>query len=307
VPIPDYQSLMSPLLEIASDGAEHTLAELRTQLSARLALSESDLAERISSGTQTVFWNRVAWAVQYLKAAHAIEPVRRATYRITDRGRSLLVSGEVRVKALRQFPEFAEFAGKGSVDPASDQEVISPSDIQASDSSETPEESLDRNFRLHRDALAAELLESVRNGSPAAFERLVVELLVAMGYGGTDAGAGEVVGKSGDGGIDGIIKQDKLGLDSIYIQAKRWRGNVGSPEIMQFSGGLTKRHATRGVVITPSGFSKDAKEYVQSLPQNIILVDGPQLASLMIEYGVGVVSDKTYTLKQVNPSYFENL
>jgi restriction system protein len=298
---------MRPLLEIASDGAEHTLAELRKQLCSRLALSESDLAERISSGTQTVFWNRVAWAVQYLKAAGAIEPIRRAVYRITDRGRSLVGSGDVRVKELRQFPEFAEFAGRGSASTDDGDAPVTFSDMPQTDSCETPEESLDRNFRLHRDALAAELLESVRNGSPAAFERLVVELLVAMGYGGADEGAGEVVGKSGDGGIDGIIKQDKLGLDAIYIQAKRWRGNVGSPEIMQFSGGLTKRHATRGVVITPSGFSKDAKEYVQSLPQNIILVDGPQLASLMIEYGVGVVSDKTYTLKQINPSYFENL
>jgi restriction system protein len=147
----------------------------------------------------------------------------------------------------------------------------------------------------------------VRNGSPAAFERLVVELLVAMGYGGSIEGAGEVVGKSGDGGIDGIIKQDKLGLDAIYIQAKRWQNNVGSPEIMQFSGGLTKRHATRGVVITPSGFSKDAREYVKSLPQRIILIDGQQLSSLMIEYNVGVVADRSYTLKRLNSSYFENL
>jgi restriction system protein len=298
---------MRPILEITGDGGEHTLSEIREQLSSRLQLSESDLAERLASGTQTVFWNRVAWAVQYLKAAGAIEPVRRAVYRITDRGRSLATGEEVNVKALRQFPEFAEFAGKGPDTTGDGGAAAASTEIALTETTETPEESLDRNFRIHRDALAAELLESVRNGSPAAFERLVVELLVAMGYGGAFEGAGEVVGKSGGGGIDGIIKQDKLGLDSIYIQAKRWGDNVGSPEIMQFSGGLTKRHATRGVVITPSGFTKDAKDYVRSLPQNIILVDGQQLSSLMIEYNVGVAPDKTYTLKRLNSSYFENL
>ncbi len=298
---------MRPILEITSDGSEHALSEIRDQLSSRLQLSESDLTERLASGYQTVFWNRVAWAVQYLKAAGAIEPVRRAVYRITERGRSLSKGDEVNVKAFRQFPEFAEFAGKDADTTGEDRTHAAPIEAALSETSDTPEESLDRNFRIHRDALAAELLESVRNGSPAAFERLVVDLLVAMGYGGAFEGSGEVVGRSGDGGIDGIIKQDKLGLDSIYIQAKRWGDNVGSPEIMQFSGGLTKRHATRGVVITPSGFTKDAKDYVRSLPQNIILVDGQQLSSLMIEYNVGVAPDKTYTLKRLNSSYFENL
>ena len=202
----------------------------RDQLCARLASSESDLAERLARGRQTVFWNRVAWAVQYLKSAVVIEPVRRAVYRITDRGRSLLKGGEVNAKALGQFPEFTDCLGK-SAEPGASPDPI---DLPPEDTSETPEVIASIcNYRIHREALAAELLESIRNGSPAAFERLVVDLLVAMGYGGPFENAGEVVGRSGDGGIDGIIKQDKLGLDAIYVRAKRWTNSVGSPEIMQ--------------------------------------------------------------------------
>ena len=171
----------------------------------------------------------------------------------------------------------------------------------------TPEESLENSYQVLREALARELLETIGNGTPAAFERLVVHLLVAMGYGGSVEDAGRVVGKSGDGGIDGIIKQDKLGLDVIYVQAKRWKDVVGSPEIMRFSGGLTKRHATRGVFITTSSFTKDALDFVEAMPQKIILVDGKQLASLMIEHGVGESSTKTYTLKRLDQDYFESL
>jgi restriction system protein len=212
-PVPDYQSLMRSVLEIAADGAEHNLAAIRQGVAALLKLSERALAERISSGSQTVFANRIAWAVQYLKAAEGLETVRRGVYRITDRGVSLLQANpnEITVQTLRRFPEFTAFHGRSSA--ADDEPVVpaEPADLQ------TPDESLSHSFELQQEALAAELLETVQNCTPAAFERLVVDLLVAMGYGGSVEDAGRVVGRSGDGGIDGIIKQDKLGLAEIYV------------------------------------------------------------------------------------------
>jgi restriction system protein len=277
---------------------------MRSRISVQLSLTEEELAERLASDTTTVFINRLGWAVQYLKSAGAIRAVRRGVYEITDRGLSLLNKrlSEITVKTLRQFPEFIEFEGKGS-----ETEKPMPTVTQPTETNSTPEESLERSFQMLRDALALELLEAIRNGSPAAFERIVVDLLVAMGYGGSVEDAGKVVGKSGDGGIDGIIKQDKLGLDAIYVQAKRWKDVVGSPEIMKFSGGLTKRHANRGVVITTSMFTKDALEFVDALPQKIVLIDGRQLASLMIEHDVGVSATKAYTLKRLDLDYFENV
>jgi restriction system protein len=304
MPIPDYQSLMLPVLRLVEDGQEHAVSEMRHRIGGQLSLTEEELAERLASDTTTVFMNRIGWAVQYLKSAGVIRAVRRGVYEITDRGLSLLKTqpSEITVKTLRQYPEFTEFEGKGS---ESEKPTITVT--QQSETKATPEESLERSFQTLRDALSLELLEAIRNGTPAAFERVVVDLLVAMGYGGSVEDAGKVVGKSGDGGIDGIIKQDKLGLDAIYVQAKRWKDVVGSPEIMKFSGGLTKRHANRGVFITTSTFTKDALEFVEALPQKIVLIDGRQLASLMIEHDVGVSATKSYTLKRLDQDYFENL
>jgi len=203
---------------------------------------------------------------------------------------------------LRQFPEFIQFVEKSSEAGHITVAVADPGETKA-----TPEESMENSFQVLRDALVQELLETIKAGQPAAFEQIVVDLLVAMGYGGSVEDAGKVVGKSGDGGIDGVIKQDKLGLDAIYVQAKRWKDVVGSPEIMRFSGSLTKRHASRGVFITTSTFSREALEFVEALPQKIVLLDGKQLASLMIEHDVGVSSTKTYALKRLDQDYFENL
>lgn len=260
------------------------------------------MALRQANGSQTLYANRIAWAVQYLKSAVLIRAVSRGVYEVTDRGISVLdeKTTEITLRMLRRFPEFLEFEGK-TVDAGKDPTPVPPPNEKA-----TPEETLESSFRVLRDALVHELLETIGNGTPAAFERIVVDLLVAMGYGGSVEDAGKVVGKSGDGGIDGIIKQDKLGLDAIYVQAKRWKDVVGSPEIMKFSGSLTKRHASRGVFITTSFFSKDALEFVEAMPQKIVLVDGKQLASLMIEHDVGVSPTKAYTLKRLDQDYFEN-
>lgn len=305
MPIPDYQSLMLPVLQRLTDRKEHPVAQMRESIASELKLSNQELAERLASDTTTVFMNRIGWAVQYLKAAGAIKAIRRGVYEITDRGVSLLKGrpSEITTKTLRQFPEFLEFHTKGSgTEPTTT--ASTPPSIETK---ATPEESLEQSYQILRDALANELLETIKNGSPAAFERIVVDLLVAMGYGGSVEDAGKVVGKSGDGGIDGTIKQDKLGLDFLFVQAKRWKDVVGSQEIMKFSGSLTKKHANRGVFITTSWFSKDALDYVEEMPQRIILIDGKRLASLMIEHNVGVAQAKMYTLKRMDQDYFENL
>ncbi|HUE00297.1 MAG TPA: restriction endonuclease [Bryobacteraceae bacterium] len=293
---------MLPVLRLAGDRKEHSLGEFRQRIADEFNLSEQELAERLASDSQTVFANRIAWAVQYLKAAVALKSIRRGVYRITDRGLALLKEkpSEINARTLRRFPEFLEFHEKGS---GSDSPAISTP--PSSEVKETPEESLEHSYQTLREALVTELLEAIRIGTPAAFERIVVDLLVAMGYGGSVEDAGKVVGKSGDGGIDGTIKQDKLGLDFLYVQAKRWKDVVGSPEIMKFSGSLTKKHANRGVFT--SVFTKDALEYVEEMPQRIILIDGRQLAALMIEHDVGVAPAKTYTLKRLDQDYFENL
>jgi restriction system protein len=303
MPIPDYQSLMLPALRFAGDRKEHSLAEFRQRISAEFKLSDQELADRLASDSQTVFANRIGWAVQYLKAALALKSIKRGVYQVTDRGLALLKDkpSEITVKTLRQFPEFLEFHGHGAA--AGSAATTAP----ASETKATPEESLELSYQTLREALATELLETIKTGTPAAFEKIVVDLLVAMGYGGSVEDAGKVVGKSGDGGIDGIIKQDKLGLDFLYVQAKRWKDVVGSPEVMKFSGSLTKKHANRGVFITTSFFSKDALEYIEEMPQRIILIDGRRLASLMIEHNVGVAPAKTYTLKRLDQDYFENL
>jgi restriction system protein len=295
---------MLPLLRSIGDHNEHPLVEIRQRIADELNLTDEELAEKLASGSQTVFSNRVAWAVQYLKSAGAIQAVKKGAYQITDRGSSLLKENpaEITVKTLRQFAEFKAFEGKGSEAEQSTSPVAPLVEVTA-----TPEESMESSYQVLRDALVHDLLETIKSGTPAAFEQIVVDLLVAMGYGGSVEDAGKVVGKSGDGGIDGIIKQDKLGLDAIYVQAKRWKEVVGSPEIMRFSGSLTKRHANRGVFITTSGFTKDALEFVEAMPQKIVLIDGKQLASLMIEHDVGVSPTKAYTLKRLDQDYFENL
>jgi restriction system protein len=304
MPIPDYQSLMLPVLRCAGDRKEHSVAEFRQHIAAELKLSDEELAERLASDSQTIFANRIGWAVQYLKAAVVLKSVKRGVYQITDRGMAILKEkpSEITVKTLRQFSEFLEFHAKGTATDSAEVSAVPSPEIKA-----TPEESLEQSYQTLREALATELLDTIKNGTPAAFEKIVVDLLVAMGYGGSVEDAGKVVGKSGDGGIDGIIKQDKLGLDFLYVQAKRWKDVVGSPEIMKFSGSLTKRHANRGVFITTSWFSPDALEYVKEMPQRIILIDGKHLASLMIEHNVGVTPAKTYILKRMDQDYFENL
>ena len=304
--VPDYQSLMLPLLQFAArKEAEISTNEAVEALARELSLTEDDLKEMLPSGVQSNFVNRVGWASTYMKKAGLLEATRSGFYLITVRGKELLRNQHKTItpKLLKQYPEFLEFQQlKGT--RSGDKIVESKSISEASTA--TPSEALESAYENLRDELAYELLGKLKKTSPSFFERIVVELLVKMGYGGSRTDAGKAIGKSGDGGIDGIIKEDKLGLDVVYIQAKRWDNNpVGRPDVMQFAGALQAQRASKGIFITTSRFTDDARNYVSQIDSKIVLIDGEQLTSLMIEYDVGVSTTSLYPVKKVDGDYFE--
>lgn len=297
--VPDFQSLMLPLMVLSKDNKEHTNSEVIDKLAVIFNLTEQDLKEQLPSGRQTRFNNRVGWATTHLRKAGLLESVGRGKFRITERGQHVLLSNPERIdlKFLKQFPEFIEF--RTSSKQNDDEEMIEPA------SDQTPEESLESSYQELRQELAQEILSLAKSCTPAFFERLVVDLLVAMGYGGSRKDAGQAVGQSGDGGVDGIIKEDKLGLDVVYIQAKRWEGTVGRPVVQTFAGSLEGFRARKGVLITTSNFSNTAKDYVNRIEKKIVLIDGDQLTQLMIDHGVGVSEVARYTIKKIDLDYFE--
>lgn len=304
--LPDFQSFMLPVLKLTSDGREHSVAEMREKLAGEMGLTAADLEEQLPSGNQSKYAHRAQWSIVYLVKARALQRPRRAVVAITDRGKQLLSAGhsKITVKLLRQFPEFAEFYNGGSADALPDQ--VSGSLARTAEIVETPEERIESSFKELHASLAGELLDTVKKLSPAFFERLVVDLLVAMGYGGSVEDAGKAVGRSGDDGIDGIIKEDKLGLDVVYVQAKRWSDTtVGRPVVQAFTGSLEGHRARKGVIITTSSFSQDARDYVQRIEKKIVLIDGRHLAELMIENNVGVSVARTYALKRIDSDFFE--
>jgi restriction system protein len=298
--VPDYQSLMLPLLKITGDQQEHGLGEVIDTLALQFELTDADRQEILPSGRQGKFDNRVGWARTYLKKAGLIESTGRAKFCITDRGLEVLRTNPVGLnnKFLRQYPEFLEFTSTSLQSNKRDDEE------EAEEPSQTPEEILESSYQGLRHDLALELLERVKNSPPRFFENLVVDLLVAMGYGGSKADAGQAVGRSGDGGIDGIIKEDKLGLDVVYVQAKRWEGTVGRPVVQAFAGSLEGQRARKGVLITTSQFSQDAQDYVTRIEKKIVLIDGEQLAQLMIDHNIGVTEVASYVVKKADLDYF---
>jgi restriction system protein len=304
--VPDFQTLMLPVLREFADGVEHAPKDIRQRVADRLQLTSEDIAEMVPSGGQTRLANRVAWAHIYLKRAGLLASSRRGIYRITARGDEVLKSppDKITMQFLEQYPEYREFrARQASAAPTA--QAFSAGNVELDDVSVlTPDEQIKTGYQLYRTNLAAQLLERVLQASPRFFEHLVVELLVAMGYGGSYADAAEVVGKSGDGGIDGIIKEDRLGLESIYVQAKRWEATVGRPVIQQFAGALHGNRARKGVVITTSTFSSEAREYAKTSQIAIVLIDGVQLADFMIEFGVGVNDVETIRIKRLDEDYF---
>ncbi len=299
--IPNYQSCMLPLLKFASDEKIHTLPEAVAYIASLFNLTEEEKKQMLPSGTQTIIFNRVGWAKTYLKKAGLLEDPKRATFRITKRGIDLLKENppEINTKYLTRYEEFVVFQNNKS-EKNKNKNVIS----EETQSNITPEESIEFGFQKLKDSVSEDIINKIKECSSNFFEKLVVELLVKMGYGGTLKEAGQVLGKSGDGGIDGIIKEDKLGLDVIYIQAKRWENVVGRPEIQKFAGALLGQKAKKGIFITTSWFTNDALDFVKNLDSKIVLIDGEMLTDLMIEYNLGVSTYKIYELKRIDNDYF---
>ncbi len=302
--VPDFQSIMLPLLQLMNErDNEVSNAVVVQTLGQRLNLSENDLREMLPSGNQRRFVNRVAWAIAHMKKALLLEPTKRGYCQITARGRELIAKlpEKIDLKLLDEYPEHRSFnkRAESSNDDSSIQTTEEP------EAKSTPSEALENAHQNLRDELADELLRKIKSVTPAFFEQSVVELLVKMGYGGSLHDAGRAVGRSGDGGIDGIIKEDKLGLDVIYIQAKRWESNaVGRPDIQQFAGALQGQRATKGIFITTSRFTDDAKSFVAQIGSKIVLIDGEQLAQLMIDHDIGVATAATYSVKRIDSDYF---
>ena len=298
--VPDFQTIMSPLLVLMADGVEHGLAEVIDTLGDRLGLSPEDKKELLPSESDVKFDNRVRWAVFYLRKAGLLERTGRGKIRITERGQQVLKTkpGRIDVKFLKQFSEFLEFQ-QGTKKANSEEMDAANEEIQA-----TPEETLEASYLNLRRTLAQELIERVKKCPPKFFEKLVVDLLVSMGYGGSRKDAGQAVGQSGDDGIDGIIKEDKLGLDVVYLQAKRWEATVGRPVVQAFAGSLEGQRARKGVSITTSQFSQEAKDYVSRIEKKIILIGGEELAQLMIDHGIGVTEVRTYSVRKMDLDYF---
>jgi restriction system protein len=304
--VPDFQAFMLPMLKrCAVDGQEHPISEFRAQLAIDMGISDEDRKERLPSGAQTRYDNRIYWAGSYLRRAGCLERLRDGVFKITARGQHLLSENpeKITVKLLNQFPEFKQFH-QGKPAPLEAEQIGLPPQPEPDDR-ETPQERLETSYQEIQNSLATDMLDAVKKMSPEAFEQLVVKLLVAMGYGGSVQDAGRAVGKAGDEGIDGIIKEDKLGLDSVYVQAKKWESVVGRPFVQAFAGSLEGQRARKGVMITTSSFSQEANDYVRKIEKKIVLIDGKQLAQLMIEHDVGVTVTKIYTLKKLDQDFFD--
>ncbi|HSH38720.1 MAG TPA: restriction endonuclease [Chthoniobacterales bacterium] len=298
--IPPFQELMLPILELAAAGGESVSNRVfMDELAAQFDLTEADRHELLSSGRQSRFENRVYWALVHLRRAGLLESSGRGLNTVTERGRQILATRPARVdlKLLSQFAEFREFR---SSKPAAKSNEVEPDETTTS-----PKERIDAAFNELRETLVAELLSKLGNVDPFRFEQVVLDLLVKMGYGGSRKEAAAVTQKTGDEGIDGVINEDRLGLDVIYVQAKRWKSTVGRPEIQNFVGALAGRKAAKGVFITTSSFHENAREYALGLHQKVILVDGRRLAELMIEHGIGVAEEHSYHVKKIDSDYFD--
>lgn len=294
--IPDYQTLMRPVLAAHEDGEEHAISAVRAMLADAFGLTENERAEMLPSGRSRTFDNRTGWATTYLYRAGLLERPKRSIYRITDRGRAVLAKHADRIDntVLDEFDEFRAFRSGGPTGPGTAPPPPPPQPLD-----ETPEERMDAAAVQIRSALAAELLDRTMDQDPAFFERLVMDVLVAMGY-----GRGQQLGGTGDGGFDGVIDEDRLGLDRIYVQAKRWANPVGRPALQGFVGALAGRSSTKGVFITTSTFTSEARVYATSVAARIVLIDGAELARLMVDYGVGVSVDQRYEVKRIDLDYF---
>lgn len=299
--IPDYQTLMRPLLAKLADGQVHALKELREALTVEFRLTPDETVETLPSGRQTVISNRIGWAKTYLDKAGLLATPKRAHYQITERGQQALQECPERIDNdyLSRFDDFQEFQSLSSAQKDGEDEKVAP----AGDT--TPDEQIAAAYQALNGSLADDLLASICAASPSFFEQLVVDLMLAMGYGGSRKEAGQATQYTSDGGIDGIIKDDPLGLETIYLQAKRYNDKtVGRPEVQSFAGALDMKRAKKGVFITTSKFTADALAFVSVIEKKIVLIDGPQLAELMIQHNLGVTRKEVYEIKQIDSDYF---
>jgi restriction system protein len=301
--IPDFQTIILPLLELIEDGQEYKLSEAIDLLATHFNLTTADRKELLPSGKQARFNNRVGWASTHMRKAGLLVYPSWGKFKISQRGLTLLNSKPDRIttKRLRDFPEYLDFIGSTTTSGVSTDLSI---DSNINNNEQTPDEEIDSIYQRLRFNLAQEMLEKIKSCSPTFFEQLVIELLVKMGYGGSLADAGRAIGKTGDEGIDGIIKEDKLGLDIIYIQAKRWDSTVGRPEIQKFVGALAGKGAKKGVFITTSKFSEQARSYLPN-DMKVVLIDGLQLTNYAIEFNLGVSVVSEYQIKRLDLDYFE--
>lgn len=290
---------MLPLLKYASDGQDHSMADAVEALADQFNLTPEERTELLPSGRQARFTNRVYWAGTYLRKTKLLEAAGRGRIRIAPRGQEALSNGVKRIdlKYLGQYPELDEFKSAASAKPDKPTPPMLPDD-------QTPEEAIEQLHQSLTETLRGDLLTRIKDSPPVFFEQLVVDLLVAMGYGGSRADAGRAVGQSGDGGIDGIIKEDALGLDAVYVQAKRWDNTVGRPVVQAFAGSLEGARARKGVLITTSNFSADAREYVRMIEKRIVLIDGDELTKLLVQHGVGVAERARYKVYRLDEEYF---
>ena len=302
--IPDFQATMLPLLQYLSDGKEHSNADIYDALGSQFDMSDEEKQEMLPSGKQRVFVNRVAWAKSYLKQAGLVDAVKRGFYKITQPGVGVLKDNpaKIDINYLMRFPKFVEFRHGRNGDNAKNEtdEKLS----ESCSAEKTPEEYIELGVNSVNQKLKQELITTIKTCSPSFFEKLVVDLLLSMGYGGSRQEAGRLTNKGSDEGIDGIINEDKLGLDVIYVQAKRWEGSVSRPEIQKFAGALQGKRANKGIYITTSCFTKEAQEFTKSITSKIILIDGNKLSELMIEHDVGVNVVQTFKLKKIDTDYF---
>lgn len=304
MPIPDFQTLMLPLLRHVADQSEHTVAAAKDAMAEQFQLTEAERSERIPSGKQNKFGGRLAWAKTYLQRAGLLTMVKRGVFVITPKGLDLLESPPDRITVgfLKQrYPEFVEFISKQS-----DNENEASETENFEDANDTPEELLEQAHSRIRDTLADELLTLILKSHPSFFEKLVVDLMLKMGFGGPGDDAGIVTSYGNDEGIDGVINEDALGLEVIYLQAKRFTNTVGRPDIQKFVGALQGRRARKGVFLTTSTFSTGAREYIKAIDNRVILIDGAKLCQLMIDYGVGVSTERSYDIKKVDSDYFDD-
>lgn len=303
--IPDYQSLMRPVLECARNEARK-ISDVVEEIADRLDLSEEERQQMLPSGKQTTITNRIHWSRSYMKQAGLVRNIRRGWYELTDRGRSILDDPSISLtsKYLEQFDEFQEFKSRGNGRDIDEETVV---ELASETLNNTPDENLQSAHKKLDATLAANLLENVRLASPMFFENLIVDLFVAMGYGGTSEDAGRALGQSGDKGVDGVIDQDPLGVDQIYLQAKRYgpTNSVGSGDIRDFYGALSIKKAVKGIFVTTSHFTSGAKQTVKDLGSRIVLIDGPQLAKLMIKYHIGCRDKDVLHIKQLDEGYFD--